>query len=261
MKKIVLMTCAIATIWSIQAPRAHAAFSSDIVSRAVRVFFAEAPIMVEVARCESTLRQYDESGETLRGGYNGKMIGLFQINETFHRDEARARGYNIDTLVGNMGYARELYREQGTAPWEPSAHCWASAAATTQPELVSPVLATTLTQSAVVPATSTQASTTERALEVVSSSKKQTLLTKNLKYGSIDPEVRILQRALNRAGYQVTLPGAETTRFGIATYKALVKFQCEQDTACKTKPETKKNIGRTDAATREVINKQLGLLS
>ncbi len=258
MQKFVLTALVVASIYSIQAPEVHAALSSDVVSRAIRVYFAEAPIMAEVARCESGLRQYDAFGETLRGGYDGKMIGLFQINETFHRDEAKARGYNIDTLVGNIGYARDLYRSEGTAPWEPSAHCWASTASVAQPELVS--YAPSVAPGSASTSLASTATTSEGTSTSIQVSKARTVLTKNLKYGVIDPEVRVLQRALNRAGYQVTAPGAETTRFGVATYKALLKFQCEKDLACKTKPETKKNIGRTDAATRAVINKQLGLV-
>jgi hypothetical protein len=35
-------------------------------------------------------------------------------------------GLDIETLDGNLAYARHLYRTQGTAPWVYSEHCWNS---------------------------------------------------------------------------------------------------------------------------------------
>lgn len=104
----------------------EARYSSETIERVVRVFFPESPVMVDIARCESGLRQYTAPGTTLRGGWQGKMIGLFQLHETYHRSLALSKGYNIDTLLGNVLYARELYRTEGTTPWRSSRHCWDS---------------------------------------------------------------------------------------------------------------------------------------
>jgi hypothetical protein len=229
-------------VWSyLLVPRAHAMISPETVSRAVSVFFKDAPVMVEVARCESGLRQYDEMGKALRGGYGNMMIGLFQLHEQFHRAEAKARGQNIDTLVGNMAYARDLYRTEGTTPWNSSAHCWQSAQHTSDP--VTSVL----------------------ALKTVSGSSTELIgavhaLTKNLSYGMRDAEVRTLQSALRKAGYPVVSEGEETEYFGIGTYKALRSFQCAQGIACIT-DRTNTSFGRVDARTRAVINSLLEKVS
>jgi DNA-binding beta-propeller fold protein YncE len=54
--------------------------------------------------------------------------------------------------------------------------------------------------------------------------------TKNLKFLTLDNEVKELQKFLNTHGYPVSLSGAgssglETTKFGLLTQKALIKFQ------------------------------------
>lgn len=56
------------------------------------------------------------------------------------------------------------------------------------------------------------------------------LFTKNLSYGQIDPEVKLLQKYLNASGFMVSAegygsPGMETEEFGYATQSALIKFQ------------------------------------
>jgi hypothetical protein len=80
--------------------------------------------MAEVAYCESTFRQFGEDGQPLRGHVNKADVGVMQINETVHLATATKMGLDLETLDGNLAYARHLYRTQGTAPWVYSAHCW-----------------------------------------------------------------------------------------------------------------------------------------
>lgn len=59
---------------------------------------------------------------------------------------------------------------------------------------------------------------------------KQFVFTKDLYLGITDPEVRALQRFLNKEGFTVSLfgngsKGRETDYFGYLTYSALVRFQ------------------------------------
>lgn len=89
----------------------------------VRDYFADIPVMIEIARCESEFMQYSKSGQPLHGG-TGTMIGLFQISEFLHRKIALKFEWNIDKPEGNMAYARYLYEEKGTAPWLDSKSCW-----------------------------------------------------------------------------------------------------------------------------------------
>lgn len=94
----------------------------------VQAYFKDAPILVDVAYCESRFRQYDESGNAMRGWINAKDVGVMQINEDYHLETANKLGYDIYTLEGNLSYARYLYETQGTRPWVHSSPCWNSSA-------------------------------------------------------------------------------------------------------------------------------------
>lgn len=99
--------------------------SNKGVEEAVRKEFADIPIMIEIARCESQFRQWDvKKQEVLRGEQNSLDRGVTQINEHYHLEESRRLGYDILTLDGNMKYARYLYEHQGTTPWNWSKGCW-----------------------------------------------------------------------------------------------------------------------------------------
>ena len=90
----------------------------------VRQYFSDIPIMIQIARCESTFRQLDDSGEVHRGNVNSEDVGVMQINEHYQLQTAEKENYNIYTLQGNTAYARALYDKQGTAPWDSSKACW-----------------------------------------------------------------------------------------------------------------------------------------
>jgi hypothetical protein len=90
----------------------------------VRQYFKDIPIMIQIARCESTFRQLDEDGEIHRGRVNNADVGVMQINEYYHLDTAKDKGLDIYTIEGNTAYARDLYERQGTQPWISSKPCW-----------------------------------------------------------------------------------------------------------------------------------------
>lgn len=90
----------------------------------VRAYFADVPVLIEVARCESQFRQTDKSGNILRGSVTTDDVGVMQINEYYHGDSAKKIGLDITSLNGNMAYARHLYEKYGTDPWSASAKCW-----------------------------------------------------------------------------------------------------------------------------------------
>lgn len=100
----------------------------------VRAYFAQAPEMPEIARCESEFRQYDTDGSVLRGGFNKDMLGVFQFYEAVHAEGAAALGHDLATLKGNLAYAKHVYEEQGTTPWNSSRDCWERAPAATDVE-------------------------------------------------------------------------------------------------------------------------------
>ena len=50
--------------------------NTDDVEAYVRAYFADIPVMVRVAKCESGFRQYNDNGNPLYGGTGG-MVGVF----------------------------------------------------------------------------------------------------------------------------------------------------------------------------------------
>lgn len=89
-----------------------------------REFFKDDPLLVDIARCESSFRQLDQDGNVLRGKINRGDIGIMQINEYYHADTAKKLGLDLETLEGNMAYAKYLYNREGGQPWNSSSACW-----------------------------------------------------------------------------------------------------------------------------------------
>ncbi len=94
------------------------------LAKYVQEYFAETPVLAEIAFCESTLRQVDKSGKVLRGKVNSDDVGLMQINEVYHGEKAKSMDMNLETIEGNLAYAKYLYDKEGTRPWNSSAKCW-----------------------------------------------------------------------------------------------------------------------------------------
>ncbi len=90
----------------------------------IKQYFKDIPIMIQIARCESTFRQLDKNGNIHRGKVNSKDVGVMQINEYYHLDKSEKENYNIHTLEDNVAYARALYEKDGTRPWNSSKPCW-----------------------------------------------------------------------------------------------------------------------------------------
>ncbi len=87
-------------------------------------YYKETPVLVEVAKCESSLTHFTASGEVLRGKVDNRDIGVMQINEFYHRKTAEKLGLDIETLEGNLAYGKYLYDKQGLQPWSASSKCW-----------------------------------------------------------------------------------------------------------------------------------------
>lgn len=171
------------------------------VESAVRAYFAETPVMIPIAKCESKFRQYTDNGNPLYGGAGGKMVGVFQIHSDVHASFARGKGMDIETLDGNMEYAKYLYEREGTQPWISSFPCWGKEVST-----------------------ETEANSTGP-------------ITVNLSFGMEHPQVLVLQKMLNEKEYVIApdgpgSPGNETQKFGSLTRLAVRKFQCEQMSIC-----------------------------
>jgi hypothetical protein len=192
------------------------------VAAAVRSYFADVPVMIAIAKCESGPRQFNSDGTPLMGG-TGTMGGVFQFDETVHHTKALSLGFDINTLAGNLAYARYLYGASGTNPWISSFGCWRDDVG-------------------------------KVAISSVSTSTGIPVLTHDLALGETDPQVLILQRYLNNRGFILASsgpgsPGNETMKFGVLTNSALKKFQCAQGIACSGEEATT-GYGLLNSATR-----------
>jgi len=96
---------------------------SDTEAR-VREYFSDIPVMIQVARCESTFRHTLEDGTVLKGKVDSRDTGVMQINTYYHGTTAAELGLDLEVLEDNMAYARHLYERQGTQPWSASSPCW-----------------------------------------------------------------------------------------------------------------------------------------
>ncbi len=90
----------------------------------LRKEFADDPILVEIAWCESRFKQFNPDGTVVRGRVNSKDVGLMQINERFHAEDAVEKGYDIYTVEGNIAFGKYLHDKFGTDPWKLSRKCW-----------------------------------------------------------------------------------------------------------------------------------------
>jgi hypothetical protein len=84
--------------------------------------------------------------------------------------------------------------------------------------------------------------------------------TKTLVLGSIGNEVILLQKFLNTHGFLVATSGPggagnETSRFGKATEKALMAYQCSKKIICEGSP-TSTGYGMVGKTTRKYLNKE-----
>jgi hypothetical protein len=93
---------------------------------AVRSYFSDIPVMIQIARCESTFRHELGDGTVLRGRQDSADTGVMQINTRYHGETAQELGLDLTDLYDNMEYARDLYLRQGTQPWASSKPCWSS---------------------------------------------------------------------------------------------------------------------------------------
>ena len=98
---------------------------SKNVEKFINDYFADIPILANIAKCESHFRHLDSKGEVLRGKKNSSDRGVMQINIWYHAKTAEKLGLDVHDLEDNVAYARYLYEKQGAKPWMSSSACWA----------------------------------------------------------------------------------------------------------------------------------------
>ncbi|MBI5530989.1 MAG: peptidoglycan-binding protein [Candidatus Doudnabacteria bacterium] len=199
-------------------------FNNDGIQQQVENFFIGAPEMINIAKCESGFRQYNNNGEVLAGGNAGNYLGVFQISKG-HTDKALALGWDIYTTDGNLAYAKYLYQQQGTSPWAGCVSVTPSAIPSFSAATLAPAVAGSITQ--------------------------------NLKLGAVSPEVKTLQQILNALGFTIAKSGPgssgqETEKFGSLTKQAVQQFQCQKNITCSGNEATT-GYGRVGPYTRAAI--------
>ena len=107
----------------------------ETLEKYLREHYADTPILLEIARCESTLTHYDKNGALIRGRVDKADVGVMQINERYHLETANKLGIDIHTVEGNVAYAKYLYKKFGSSPWSASEPCWGSKVAS-NPDII-----------------------------------------------------------------------------------------------------------------------------
>jgi hypothetical protein len=94
-------------------------WTTDRVKEEIRKVFPDAPIMLEVARCESGFKP---NAYNPTNGSGDK--GIMQISTKYHGHRTNALGLDMYDVQDNLKYARMLYDESGLQPWKWSKPCW-----------------------------------------------------------------------------------------------------------------------------------------
>jgi len=96
-------------------------YTKEGIIEKIRQAFLDAPIMLEVARCES---QYKITAHNTKLNKDGTTDGgIFQLNSV-HDQELAALGLNKFDPEDNIKFARILYDRSGLRPWNSSKGCW-----------------------------------------------------------------------------------------------------------------------------------------
>ena len=92
-------------------------WTEERIKQRIRDTFPEQPeLMIKVAKCESGLKPLAE------GPTHDK--GIFQIHIPSHKNNLD--GVDVFDPADNIAFARKLYDESGTQPWNASRKCWQS---------------------------------------------------------------------------------------------------------------------------------------
>lgn len=94
-------------------------WTEERIIEEINKVFPDAPIMVKVAKCESSFKS-----DAYNGTNNSHDKGLFQISTKYHGAKVKELGLNMYDVKDNLAFARLLYEERGLEPWIWSKPCW-----------------------------------------------------------------------------------------------------------------------------------------
>lgn len=98
-------------------------WTEERIIQEINTVFGDNPIMVRIAKCESTL-MHEKNGDVVRGKVDPDDTGLMQINKRYHGAEAEKLGLDLEDIQDNLAYAKHLFNREGTTPWNSSRKCW-----------------------------------------------------------------------------------------------------------------------------------------
>jgi len=96
-------------------------YTEEGIIERVKQEFKDAPIMVEVARCESRFKPAAHNTKLNKDGTTDG--GIFQLNSV-HDEELALLGLDKFDPEDNIKFTRLLYDRSGLRPWESSRGCW-----------------------------------------------------------------------------------------------------------------------------------------
>lgn len=79
-------------------------------------------IGLAIAQCESGIKQ-KINGVIVRNPVTPD-VGVFQVNQDYHKESSLSMGLNVYELKDNVTYAKYLFDKNGTKDWNASKHCW-----------------------------------------------------------------------------------------------------------------------------------------
>ena len=121
---IFLLASAFGTPAQTSAVQIEGVQNPETLAAYVKQYYADEPILADIAWCESRMRHTGKDGDIFRGEKNDQDIGVMQINTRYHEATATEMGIDLESLQGNLAYAKYLYEKQGTKPWNSSKACW-----------------------------------------------------------------------------------------------------------------------------------------
>lgn len=101
--------------------RIEVVYTEDRIIEKITQAFLDAPIMIEVARCESRFKTTAHNTTLNEDGTTDG--GIFQLNSV-HDQELTALGLDKFDPEDNIKFARILYDRSGLQPWKSSEKCW-----------------------------------------------------------------------------------------------------------------------------------------
>ena len=102
-------------------PLVEVVWDEEQIKEKIDEVFPDAPVMREIARCES---QFVADAENTTLNKDGSTDGgVFQLN-SIHDAELERLGFDKWEPEDNIAFARILYERNGLRDWRGSRHCW-----------------------------------------------------------------------------------------------------------------------------------------